>query len=97
VDLIWLASPLAMLCPLVRHFDLESPAFFTLMAVSTGGFVVHYLLPFPYRLKAFLLLSLSAWRTSWGRCPLPGSSASGCRLVVLRRSRRCHSGCGRWC
>jgi len=84
-DLIWLASPLAMLCLLVRHFDLESPAFLTLMAVSTAGFVVHYLLPFPYRLKAFLLLSLSAWAYILGPLPAAWLIGLGLCLVVLCR------------
>ena len=55
-----LVVPLLFLVAFVHHFQIESHAFFKLLALSAFGFTVHYFLPLRHRLPFFVALSLSA-------------------------------------
>jgi len=45
---------------LIRQFQIEARGFFVVSLLCGGGFVVHALLPYAYRLPFFVLLSLGA-------------------------------------
>ena len=49
---------LLLLLLIVNRFGLESEAFFRLIALTVGGFALHYFLPVRHRLPFFVLLSL---------------------------------------
>ena len=56
-----LAVSLGLLVLLIRQFRLENQAFYhNVMLLTFYGFLIHYCLPFRYRLPFFLLLSLTA-------------------------------------
>src|SRR3990172_4391511 len=65
-----LVLQIALFVLLVKQFHIESRAFFHLSLLALGGFIVHALLPFRYRLPFFLLLSLAGIGIVLG--PLPG-------------------------
>lgn len=50
---------LGLLMLVLRQFQIESSAFLQLALLTFAGFVVHAVLPMPYRLPFFLLLSLA--------------------------------------
>ncbi len=52
------AAQLVLLTLVVRTFDIESGAFFRVMAIATGGFVLHHLAPMRYRMPVFVLVSV---------------------------------------
>ncbi|MBI1968194.1 MAG: hypothetical protein HYS40_09400 [Gemmatimonadetes bacterium] len=55
-----LAIQLGLLVLVIREFRIESPAFYkTVVPLAACGFVVHHLLPTPFRLPFFLVLSLA--------------------------------------
>jgi D-alanyl-lipoteichoic acid acyltransferase DltB (MBOAT superfamily) len=57
--LLPVAAQLILAILLVRQFQLESDAFYRMLLVATGGFVVHGLLPLKQRMPFFLLLSFA--------------------------------------
>ncbi len=79
--LFCLVVPLACLALLIRHYSIESEAFFYLMVVSVPGFVVHYFLPFRYRRAFFLVVSLVAAVVTIG--VLPAAWLVGIGLVLI--------------
>src|SRR5262245_64444621 len=50
--------PLAVIAGLVHHFDIETAAFFRLLAATIAGFVIHYFLPLRLRLPFFVGLTV---------------------------------------
>ncbi|HEU4364910.1 MAG TPA: SGNH/GDSL hydrolase family protein [Candidatus Krumholzibacteria bacterium] len=50
---------LALITLVVRTFDIESGAFFRVMTIACGGFVLHHLAPARLRLPVFALVSLA--------------------------------------
>src|SRR5688572_26333724 len=61
---------LAMALLVIHQFQLESRTFFNVMLLGAAGFVVHALLPLPFRLSFFTILSLAAVMVALG--PLDG-------------------------
>jgi hypothetical protein len=56
-----LAAELGVLVLLVRQFQLENQAFYAnIMLLTFYSFLIHYFLPFRYRLPFFLIVSLAA-------------------------------------
>ena len=93
-----LGVELSLLLFVIYYFKLESQAFFHLAALASAGFLVHYFLPFRFRLPFFLALSLAGtalvlgWQAGWlialgmaliGICHLP-APFSVLGLVVSR-------------
>src|SRR6188474_2741016 len=52
------AAQLVLLTLVVRTFDIESGAFFRVMVIATGGFVLHHLAPMRYRMPVFVVVSV---------------------------------------
>jgi hypothetical protein len=50
---------LGLLMLVLRQFQIENSAFIRLALLTFAGFVVHAVLPMPYRLPFFLVLSLA--------------------------------------
>lgn len=69
--LIVLCVELALALVVIRQYQLESRTFFNVMLLAFGGFVVHALLPWRFRLSFFAGLSLAALIVAFG--PLDGS------------------------
>jgi len=65
----------------IYQFQLESRTFFNVMALGFAGFVVHALLPLPYRLPFFAGLSLTAIVVAFG--PLDGGWLILLGLVLI--------------
>ncbi len=82
-----LTAALACLTLLSHHYSLESKAFVSLMAASTVGFVVHYLLPQAFRLRFFIVLSLGTLVWLLGPLPAAWLLGIGAVLIVIARLR----------
>ena len=67
---------LVLVLLVVWRYELESRTFFNVMALATGGFLVHSLLPLRYRLPFFVCLSLATVLVAFG-------FADGAWLVAL--------------
>ncbi len=67
LTLVLVTLQLALLVVVARTFRLETPAFFQLMLLVLGGFVVHAVLPLRFRLPFFVLLSFGALALVLGR------------------------------
>ena len=91
-----LGVELGLLLFVIYYFKLESQAFFHLAALASAGFLIHYFLPFRFRLPFFLALSLAGtalvlgWQAGWlialgmaliGICHLPAPLSV--RVVAL--------------
>jgi D-alanyl-lipoteichoic acid acyltransferase DltB (MBOAT superfamily) len=77
-----LAAQLGLLILLIRQFNLVSPVFqHQISFLLFFGFLVHYLLPFRYRLPFFLFLSLCAVVFVFGL--VPGTWLIGIGLVLI--------------
>ena len=93
--LLSLALELVLLLFVIYYFKLESQAFFRLAALASAGFVVHYFLPFRFRVPFFLLLSLAGitlvlgWQGLW----LIGLALLLIALCHLPASIRVRVGC----
>ncbi len=74
IALVLIQLGLALL--VIYQFQLESRTFFHVMLLGTVGFVIHALLPLPYRLSFFALLSL-------GAIPLALGLGDGIFVVML--------------
>jgi D-alanyl-lipoteichoic acid acyltransferase DltB (MBOAT superfamily) len=53
------AVQLALLTLVVRTFDIESSAFFRVMTIACGGFVLHHFVPVRARMAVFVFVSLA--------------------------------------
>ncbi len=67
---------LVILTLVVRTFDIESGAFFRVMVIACGGFVLHHFAPVPFRMPVFVLVSLAGIITVLGH-------ANGAQVVAL--------------
>ena len=69
--LLGLVTELGLLLLMIYYFKLENRAFFNLTALAFAGFLIHYFLPFRFRLPFFLSLSLTGallvfgWQALW--------------------------------
>ena len=79
--LVSLTAPLFFIAMLIRQFGLENGAFLQLAIISFSGFVVHYFLPFRYRLRFFLALSVGTLGFLLG--PGPAAWLIGLSLVLI--------------
>jgi D-alanyl-lipoteichoic acid acyltransferase DltB (MBOAT superfamily) len=75
------AAQLVLLTLVVRTFDIESSAFFRVMVIACGGFVVHHLAPARLRLPIFVVTSLTAMVSVLG--PVNAAQVVGLGLVVI--------------
>jgi len=85
--LVFLLAPLIALSVLIQHFEIESKAFSNLAFLTTAGFLVHYLLPFGYRLPFFAVLSLAGIVFVLGVLPAVWIVGIGAALIGLCRAR----------
>jgi D-alanyl-lipoteichoic acid acyltransferase DltB (MBOAT superfamily) len=60
LDIGFITLQLLLALAVIYQFQLESRTFFQVMLLAVAGFVVHALLPLPYRLPFFVALSLAA-------------------------------------
>ena len=70
------ACELGLLTLVVSTFDIESSAFFRVMTVACGGFVLHHFTPARVRLPVFVLVSLTGIARVLG-------PANGAQIVAL--------------
>ncbi|MCI0452299.1 MAG: hypothetical protein L0Z51_07895, partial [Candidatus Latescibacteria bacterium] len=75
------AVQLALLTLVVRTFDIESGAFFRVMVIACGGFVVHHLAPARLRLPLFVFISLAGIVTVLG--PANAAQIVGIGLLMI--------------
>ncbi|HYV99160.1 MAG TPA: hypothetical protein VE967_17010 [Gemmatimonadaceae bacterium] len=79
--LLWVATQLAGLLLLIRAFEIESRAFYSLACLAFGGFVVHALLPARHQLRFFGLLSVASLFVVLG--PVAGALTLGIGLMLI--------------
>jgi hypothetical protein len=60
LGLVLVFVQVVLIALLMRELDMQSSAFRRVVYIATGGFVIHHLLPMRFRLRFFLLLSVSA-------------------------------------
>lgn len=76
-----LLVPLALIVLVVFRYQLENQAFLQIVMLAVGGFLVHYFLPYRYRLRFFLFLSLGGIAFILG--PELGAWLVGIGLVLI--------------
>jgi D-alanyl-lipoteichoic acid acyltransferase DltB (MBOAT superfamily) len=76
-------AQLALLTLIVRTFDIESAAFFRVMAVACAGFVLNHFAPMRFRLPVFALVSLAGIYLVLGRTNAIQIVALGLVLIGL--------------
>lgn len=83
VGVISVALQLILLTLVVRQFEIESTAFFYLMLLTLGGFLIHSALPLRLRLPFFAVLSMFGIALVLG--PRLGASVVliGCVLIAI--------------
>ena len=74
---------LVLLTIVIKRYNLESPAFFSITLLTVGGFAVHYFLPLAYRMPFFLALSLAGIVMVMGPVPAAWLIALGTGLIAL--------------
>jgi D-alanyl-lipoteichoic acid acyltransferase DltB (MBOAT superfamily) len=91
--LAFVALQLGLVLLLLRQFQIESAAFRLLAMLAFGGFVVHALLPLPWRLPFFGLLSLASiplvlgWANAAWLLAIGGVLIGVCHLPLAVRWR----------
>jgi D-alanyl-lipoteichoic acid acyltransferase DltB (MBOAT superfamily) len=61
-----LLLPLSLVLLVIQRYELEGPVFRQVVLLAVGGFAVHAVLPLRYRLRFFVLLSLTGIVTVFG-------------------------------
>src|SRR3954463_3891708 len=74
---------LVLLAVVIKRYNLESPAFYSITLLAVGGFAVHYFLPLAYRMSFFLALSLASIVMVMGPTPAAWLIALGIGLIAL--------------
>ena len=74
-------AELALVLLVIWRYQLESRTFFNVIALAFGGFVIHSLLPLPYRLGFFVALSLVTVLLAFG--PVDGGWLILLGLVLI--------------
>ena len=75
------AVQLVLLALVVRTFDIESGAFFRMLVIACGGFVLHHVAPAALRMPVFVLVSLAGIFTVLG--PVNAAQIVGLGLTLI--------------
>src|SRR6185503_2324241 len=67
---LFLLAQMVALVWAMRAFQIEERAFLLVAGVATGGFAVHYWLPFRYKEPCWILVSLAGGAVLLGPVPL---------------------------
>jgi alginate O-acetyltransferase complex protein AlgI len=76
---------LMLLTLVIRTFDVEGGAFFHIMMLACGGFVVHHFLPSRLRMPFFVAVSLAGIVLVMGRINAAEIVGFGLALIALAR------------